>query len=119
MPYALAIGISYETFWHLNPHKLKPFIKAQELKRKIQDEMMWMMGMYVNNAVSVAVEHNLAGRKAKSKYMEKPMLQDQKITGEPKELTHEEKMKQVHAIFATLEARKANWDLNKAKNGNG
>lgn len=77
------------------------------------DEEMWMMGMYVQNAVSVAVEHNLAGRKARSKYIDKPLLKEVSMTNEKKELTHEEKMQQVHAIFATLQARKANWDLNK------
>lgn len=77
---------------------------------------MWMMGMYVQNAVSVAVEHNLAGRKAKSKYIDKPILQDKQITGEKKELTHEQKMQQVHTIFAQLEARKANWELQKQIN---
>lgn len=35
---------------------------------------MWRMGLYVQSAVSVAVEHNLAGKKARSKYIEEPLL---------------------------------------------
>lgn len=70
------MGVPYETFWHLNPVKLQLFIKAYQLKRKMQDEQMWYMGMYVQNAVSVSVEHCLAGEKAKSKYLEKPMMSD-------------------------------------------
>lgn len=42
----------------------------------MQDEQMWYMGMYVQNAVSVSVEHCLAGKKAKSKYLEKPIMSD-------------------------------------------
>lgn len=38
--------------------------------------MMWFMGVYVQSAVSVAIERNLAGKKAKSKYLEKPIMQD-------------------------------------------
>lgn len=34
---------------------------------------MWMMGLYVNNAVFVAVDHALNGRKATSRYMEEPI----------------------------------------------
>ena len=111
----MAIGVDYNVFWSLNPRLLKPFVKAYELKRKMEDEKMWMMGMYVENAVFVAVEHNLAGRKAKNKYMEKPLLQDIKSDNseKPKEMSHEEKMQKVNAIFASLNARKANWDLQK------
>ena len=34
------------------------------------------MGIYVQNAVSVAIERNFAGKKVKSKYLEKPIMQD-------------------------------------------
>lgn len=40
---------------------------------------MWYMGMYVQNAVGVAVEHCLAGRKAKSKYMQKPIMHEEEF----------------------------------------
>lgn len=33
-----------------------------------------MMGMYALSAVSVAIEHNFAGRKAKSEYIKEPLL---------------------------------------------
>lgn len=81
LPNALAIGVPYETFWHLTPKKLKSFYKAYELKRKLQDEQMWFMGQYVLSAVSMAVEHNLHGRKARSKYIEKPILQTERSPG--------------------------------------
>lgn len=40
--------------------------------------------MYIQSAVSVAVEHNLAGPKAKSKYIEKPFLQELGMSEEEK-----------------------------------
>lgn len=49
---------------------------------------MWIMGQYVLSAVSTAVEHCLAGRKAKSKYMLAPILKD---IGSDTDLTQEEK----------------------------
>lgn len=35
---------------------------------------MHRMGMYVLSAVSVAIERNLAGKKAKSEYIKEPLL---------------------------------------------
>lgn len=44
------------------------------MKMRMQDEQMWLMGQYTLSAVSVAVEHCLAGRKAKGKYIQEPIL---------------------------------------------
>lgn len=55
------------------PKELEPFVEAEKLRLKRQDEDMWVMGIYVQSAVSVAVEHCLAGRKAKSRYFDKPI----------------------------------------------
>lgn len=109
MPNALAIGVPYELFWELNPHKLKAFYKAYEIHKKILDEEMWIMGAYVNNAVLSAVEHNLAGKKAKTKYLEQPFLKQEQT----EELKQAEKMKQVKALFTALEIKKANFELSK------
>lgn len=56
------------------PKDLEPYDKAYRYKLKLQDEQMWQLGIYINNAVTVAVEHCLAGKKAKSKYLEKPLM---------------------------------------------
>ena len=65
--------------------KLNAFCKAFELKQKMLDEKMWIMGVYVQCAVSTAVEHNLAGKKAKCGYVktgnEKITLQGNKKHG--------------------------------------
>ena len=90
LPNALAVGVPYDTFWHLTPKKLKSFYKAYEIKRRLQDEQMWFMGQYVLSAV----EHNLHGRKARSKYIEKPILQTEQSTGN----TNPESREQV-AVF--------------------
>lgn len=58
------------------PADLEPYSRAYTLETKQKDEMMWFMGVYVQSAVSVAIERNLAGKKAKSKYLEKPIMQD-------------------------------------------
>lgn len=50
-------------------------MKGHEEKIKEQDYLAWLFNQYTLCAVSVAVERNLAGDKAKSKYMKQPLLQ--------------------------------------------
>lgn len=81
------------------------------------DEEMWFMGAYVHNAVLSAVEKNLAGKKAKTNYLEKPFMQEQEETETKAEnktdKEKEENMKKVKAVFQSLEILKANFELSK------
>lgn len=69
-----AIGVSWEEFWNLNPHIANLLLIGHRERMRMQDEQMWLMGQYVLNAVSVAIEHGFAGKKAKSEYIKEPML---------------------------------------------
>lgn len=104
------MGVSYETFWHLTPKKLEYFLKAYKTKIKMQDEQMWIMGMYIQSAVGTAVEHCLAGRKAKSEYIDKPILKD--IEERNKPLTEEEIQRQRDLFVAKMQSMKATFDAN-------
>ena len=72
----MAIGVPYDVFWHLNPVKLEAFYESHKLHRQQEDYSMYLMGIYVQKAVGVAVEHCLNGRKAKSEYFKKPILSE-------------------------------------------
>lgn len=70
------------------PKELAPFEKAHKKKIFEQDMLMYnWWGSYGLSAVSVAVEHCLAGQKAKSKYLEKAIFSDMAYE---MELTQEE-----------------------------
>lgn len=109
MPYALSIGIDEKTFWTLNPHKIKPYKKAYKLKMEERDAEMWRMGIYVQSAVAVAVEHNLAGRKAKSKYIEQPILSDAEKN--EKKISRNKRKEQTEMLFTKLNIMKANFEI--------
>ena len=96
------------------PKELEPYDKAHKQKLIEQDYLqhLWW-GNYGVSAVSVSVEHCLAGRKAKSKFIEKPMLQE--FEEQKKELTEEELKKQRELFVARLEAMKTNFELNHPK----
>lgn len=77
LPQALAIGMTEDIFWKSNPRKIKAYTKAYKIKMQMQDEVIWLScGNYIYSAVSVAVEHCLAGKKAKSEYIKDPVLKN-------------------------------------------
>lgn len=80
----------------MNPNIIKLLLKGHEEKIKEQDYMAWLSNQYTLSAVSVAVEHCLAGRKAKSKYIKKPFLQD---ISEYKEHNEYKESKEETAVF--------------------
>lgn len=70
---------------------------------------MWF-GTYGLSAVSVAVEHCLAGRKAKSKYIENPVLAEmQKKNDMNRELTEDEKQAQLDKFVMSLKIMESNF----------
>lgn len=81
LPKALMMGVAHDLFWKLNPKSLSPFIKAFELKRKYDDEMSWMQGLYIQMAVGGIISK-------KSKYPENPLL-----SGKHGQLSEEEVIK--------------------------
>lgn len=110
----MAIGVSYERFMYSCPKELEPFIETERLKMIRRDEDMYVMGVYTQRAVAVAIEHCLAGRKAKSKYFDKPLMADgfNEENGEAN-ISEAELQKQREAFMAKLMLMKTNHDLNR------
>lgn len=103
MPEALAIGVDYNLFWSLNPKRLKPFLEANKLKLKQQNEFMWLQGMYIFDAVSVAIYNNFKDKGKKSmEYLQEP-LEIFKPTPEEMEARAERERQKVIAFFNNLE----------------
>ena len=98
----------------MNPHIIKLILKGHEEKIKEQDYLAWLSNQYTLSAVSVAVEHCLAGRKAKSKYIGRSFMQEiEEKQQEEKPLTEEEKKRQTEQLFLRLRIMGANFNNNK------
>lgn len=105
------MGITWWQFWELNPHKIKIITMGYREQKIEQDAMVYSWwGNYGLSAVAVAVEHCLAGKKAKSKYIEKPMLAN--VEKNDKVLDEEEKQKKAEQFFLQLEILGANFKNN-------
>ena len=62
----------------MNPHIIKCIYKGHQEKLRehlmIQDRMAHAAGQYTLSAVMVAIDHAMNGKKAKSRYIENPVL---------------------------------------------
>lgn len=95
------------------PADLEPYAKAYKLQAKEQDSQLYTMGIYALSAVSVAIEHNFAGKNAVSEYIKKPFLSDMKIEGK-KELTEEERIEsERNRQYMILKIMQTNFELSK------
>jgi hypothetical protein len=97
----------------MNPHIIKLHVKGEEEKMIRTDYINWLNGIYTQSAVGVAVEHCLAGRKAKSEYIKNSLLQEaeEKKQIENGELSEEEKKRQTEQFFMKLRIMGANHKL--------
>lgn len=96
----------------LNPVKIKPFVKAYELRLEQQDAMLYRQGLYVRDALLCTVGNMFGGKSAKKiEYPKKPYGVG------AKELTEEEIKKQRELLIANLNALKINHDLQKKNKG--
>lgn len=110
------MGVSWNEFWGMNPHIIKLLEKGHQKKIKEQDFQLYTMGMYALSAVSVAVEHCLSGKKAKSHYIDKPFLSEIHIE-EKKEIPEEKRIEmENYKLAMSLRIMQANFEINKNKN---
>jgi len=80
------MGVPYDLFWTLCPDTLKPFSRAFEIKREMDDESMWRQGVYTRIAIASAMDK-------KCKYPERPFIEQAKLNSDPKYLQNEIKRK--------------------------
>ena len=70
-PIFIAYGMTYEQYWFGNPWMTRAYAQAYLLKRKIENENMWIQGAYITNAFGTVLS-NAFGKK-KVEYLKKPL----------------------------------------------
>ena len=87
----MAYGMTYEQYWYGDPWMVRAYAQTYLLKRKIENENMWIMGAYVANAFGTVIG-NAFGKK-KMKYLEKPLDVFPKTDAEEQSEIREERRK--------------------------
>ena len=100
------------------PKELEPYEiahKKQIMEKDLLAHTWW--GTYGLSALTVAVEHCLHGKNAKTEYIEKPIMFDLDKAKKSTELTEEEKQKQTEQLFLKLRIMGINNKLSKGNSG--
>ena len=50
-PYFLSIGMSYAEFWYKDPHLVRAFAKAEEIRRNRINQELYLQGFYIYEAI--------------------------------------------------------------------
>ena len=61
----MSIGMTYDEFWNQDVAMVRAYRKAHEFKRQQQNEMLWMQGLYVRDALLATVGNMFAEKGAK------------------------------------------------------
>ena len=102
LPSYLAMGMTVDEFWYEPPRLAKSFREAMKIKFELMNQEAWLNGLYVHDAISVAINNAFGGKGAKKeKYLEKPIEMNPK-----KQAPEEAKQK----VIDQLNSWKQAWD---------
>ena len=110
----MSIGMSYDEFWNQDVDLVRVYRKADELKRRRQNDALWMQGLYIRDALLSTVGNMFSGKGATpNEYPKEPYpITVEQIEEKEKEKHRimEERMK---ADFAALAAKMAKRQMPK------
>lgn len=93
------------------PKELEPYSIAHRKKLEEQDSLQYLWwGNYGIRAICVALDHSFNGRKAKSKFVDKPVMKMMEEQNKP--ISEEDLQRKRELFVAKLEVMKTNFELN-------
>lgn len=113
----MLMGMSYEEFWHGNVCKWKYVEEAYQLRRKRENEMLWLQGIYNMDAFGTVLANAFAKKGSRpKKYMEEP-IRITPMTEEEKELETRKKLNQFREALKEFDRQmRAKYGLDKTDN---
>ena len=97
-PYYLAVGMTYEQFWHDPPELTTAFRRADEIKKRRVNEELWLAGIYTAEALASTVG-NMFSKGSKYQYPAEPKPITLNEARERREREQKAKMEQIKARF--------------------
>ena len=95
-------GMSYDEFWYGDPFRAVAYRQAHRLRIEQANQQLWLQGLYVHNAVAVAI--NNAFSKTKQKYIAEPIKLFEPTEAEKKAKAEETRRKLVEKLNAWKDA---------------
>jgi len=113
------MGMTEQQYWEGSPYLVYSYKKAFKIKRKLENEMAWIQGMYIFDAVIVSLQNVLRKRGQKREmYIDKPfdIFPLTKYEKQQRELEEIQKMqKTFQAMRSAQIARKKKKELKSKK----
>ena len=100
----MAFGLTKAEVMEGCPFELEYVFEAQKIRKRLDDQSNWELGIYIESAVTTAVERNLAGRKARSEYVKEPFTRSLDVENEERKKKDNNKL-----LMATLSTWAGNW----------
>ena len=94
--------MSYDEFWRDDPYRAVAYREAHRLRIEQVNQQLWLQGLYVHNAVAVAI--NNAFNKQKQKYIATPVQIFTPTEDEKKAKAEETRRKLVEKLNAWKDA---------------
>jgi hypothetical protein len=105
-PYYMSIGMTYDEFWNQDVTMVRAFRKSYELKRRQQNETLWMQGLYIRDALLSTVGNMFSSKSdAPIEYPKEPYPVTAEQIAEKKEAEQRRMEERIKADFAALAAR--------------
>ena len=105
----MSIGMSYDDFWNGDVSMVKAYRKAYELNRRRQNELLWIQGLYVRDALISTVGNMFAGKgSTKQNYPAEPYPITMEEVAEKQEREAKRKEERLKAEFAAFAERMRN-----------
>lgn len=104
----MSIGMTYDEFWHQDVTMTKAYRKADEMRRRRQNESLWLQGMYIYEALCdvAPVFHAFAKKGTKpSPYSKEPYAITEGEIQEREEREARLKQERIKAEFAAFAER--------------
>lgn len=100
----MSIGMTYEQYWYDDATISRAFLEAYRLRKREENERLWLQGMYFYDGMSRAIS-NAFGKKSAKKhdYPDKPYpLYEKQKTKEEIERENEIERQRAHDYFAAV-----------------
>lgn len=110
----MSIGMTYDEFWNQDVTMVRAFRKADELKRRRQNEILWMQGAYIRDALLSTVGNMFSGRGATPiEYPKEPYPITEEQIEDKKERERKDMEERMKADLLAIAARMVNKQMPK------
>ena len=102
----MSIGMTYEAFWDGDVNMVRAFRKADELRRRRENEVLWIQGLYVRDALICTVGTMFSGKNDKKhEYPKEPYAITESEIHEREAREERLRQERIKANFAAFAAR--------------